>query len=109
MASQKRLPEHVNSVARVGARKLFIERTDQNHPPEALDGSRSLSRPVQPLEHGSSGDPRRASAGARNRKQRLSDASLVGNGEPMENGERRRQMQRRRKPRTGNGRAPTGF
>src|SRR5581483_10155973 len=93
---------------RICTPEFLIESADQHDAPKAFDSAPCLFHALEPVEHAGALDPRRASARSGNGHQRSRNAPLVVKSESAEYGERGSHVQRRRKPRTLDGRPPAG-
>src|SRR6266478_6030091 len=93
---QNSFPKNIDAVARVDSLKLFAQGTDEDNPPETIDGALRLAAAAEPFEHGNAGrflDISGLALAPQNVEHPAADGQLVPQREGAEGGERAHDME----------------
>src|SRR5260370_28854242 len=93
---QNSFPKNIDAVARIDSIKLFAEGTDEDSPPETIDGAFRLAAAAEPFEHGNAGrfvDISGLALAPQNVEHPAADGQLVPQREGAEGGERAHDME----------------
>src|SRR6266849_3216791 len=93
---QNSFPKNIDAVASVDSLKLFAQGTDEDNPPETIDGALRLAAAAEPFEHGNAGgflDISGLALAPQNVQHPATDGQLVPQREGAEGGERAHDME----------------